>query len=300
MSYENLKLFRDIVQSRSVTKAAELNDMSQSAASQQVQELEKIFGVALLDRSTRPLTPTGAGRLYADFCRDVLRRKEELEVALERMRLEVEGRVRIAAIYSVGLSEMAQLEREFERRRPDARLEVEYLRPEKVYSAVLADEADLGLVSYPEPTREIKVIPWRKEEMVLAVSPQHPLAGREQVTPAELNGVEFIGFDDDLPISREVDRFLRDHGVEVNRAMHFDNLQMIKEAVAHRAGVSIVPARILFEEMAQGRLLAIRIAAQELYRPLGIIHRRKKRFHKVVQAFLDLLCEQPAPMGLVS
>src|SRR6185437_6859846 len=252
--------------------------MSQSAASQHVQELEKEFGVTLLDRSTRPLTLTEAGRIYSDFCRDVLRRKEELEVALERMRLEVEGRVRIAAIYSVGLSEMAQLEREFGQRRPDARLEVQYLRPEKVYSAVLADEADLGLVSYPEPTREIKVIPWRKEEMVLAVSPQHPLADREQVTPAELNGVEFIGFDDDLPISREVDRFLRDHGVEVNRTMHFDNLQMIKEAVAHRAGVSIVPARILFEEMAQGRLLAIRIAAQELYRPLGIIHRRKKRF----------------------
>ena len=84
--------------------------------------------------------------------------------------------MRVASIYSVGLSEMVELEEEFARRQPAARLEVEYLRPEKVYEAVLADEADLGLVSYPEPSREITVIPWRQEEMVLAASPYHPLA----------------------------------------------------------------------------------------------------------------------------
>ena len=78
---------------------------------------------------------------------------------------------------------------------------------------------------------------------------------------------------------REVDRFLSEHGVEVNQTLHFDNLQMIKEAVAHRVGVSIMPARIMLEEMAQGRLVASPIEAPELYRPLGIIHRRKKRFH---------------------
>ena len=57
----------------------------------------------------------------------------------------------MASIYSVGLSEMVELEQEFARRSPEARLEVEYLRPERVYAAVLADDADLGLVSYPEP-----------------------------------------------------------------------------------------------------------------------------------------------------
>src|SRR3984885_15655705 len=87
-----------------------------------------------------------------------------------------QGTVRVASIYSIGLSEMVQLEQEFGRRLPEARLEVEYLRPEKVYSSVLSDAADLGLVSYPEPSREITVIPWRREKMVVAASPEHPLA----------------------------------------------------------------------------------------------------------------------------
>lgn len=295
VSYESFKLFKDIAQNRSFSRAAAMNGVSQSAASQHVQDLEKTLGTVLLDRSTRPLVITPSGKLYEDFCRDVLRRKEEFEAALDRLKQEVEGTVRVASIYSIGLSEMAQLEREFARRQPAGQLAVEYLRPEKVYAAVLADEADLGLVSYPEASREITVIPWRQEKMVLAASPDHPLAQLARVVPEDLNGVEFIGFDEDLPIHREVDRFLREQGVQVAETLHFDNLQMIKEAVAHRAGVSILPARILRDEVMQGRLAAIPIVASELYRPLGIIHRKKKRFHPVAQAFLDLLREEPSP-----
>jgi DNA-binding transcriptional LysR family regulator len=294
LNYDSLKLFRDIAQARSFSRGAAMNGVSQSAASQHIQDLEKELGVILLDRSTRPLAVTQAGQVYGDFCRDVLRRKEEFEAALDRLKHEVEGTVRIAAIYSVGLSEMVQLEQEFARRQPEARLEVDYLRPEKIYSAVLADSVDLGLVSYPEPSREITVIPWREEEMVLAASPYHPLAAQGRIVPAELDGIDFVSFDEDLPIRREIDRFLREHGVAVNHTLHFDNLQMIKEAVAHRVGVSIMPARIMREEITQGRLVPIPIAAPELYRPLGIIHRKKKRFQRVAQAFLDLLTEKPA------
>jgi DNA-binding transcriptional LysR family regulator len=296
MAHESLKLFRDIAQTRSFSRGAALNSVSQSAASQHVQELEQELGVELLDRSTRPLVVTAAGNLYSDFCRDVLRRREEFNVAVDRMKQEVEGTVRVASIYSIGLSEMVQLEQEFGRRLPEARLEVEYLRPEKVYSSVLSDAADLGLVSYPEPSREITVLPWRQEEMVVAASPYHPLAqALRTVDLSDLDGVDFIGFDDDLPIARDIERFLNTQGIKVNITLHFDNIQMIKEAVAHRVGVSIMPARIMKDEIAQGRLVAIPIAAPELYRPLGIIYRKKKRFYPVAQAFLELLCEKPSP-----
>lgn len=273
-----------------------MNGISQSAASQHVQELERTLGVELLDRSTRPLVVTQAGRLYADFCRDILHRKDDFEVALQRLKQEVEGTLRVASIYSVGLSEMVEIEKEFARRQPEAKLEVEYLRPERIYEAVLAGEVDLGLISYPEARRDITVIPWRREEMVLAVAPTHPLARRgDAIAPAELNGADFISFDDDLPIRRHMDRFLKEHGVEVNIALHFDNIQMIKEAVTHRVGVSIMPVRTMRDDIQQGRLAAVRIADATLFRPLGIIHRKKKRFHRVAQAFLDLLREEPYP-----
>lgn len=294
MDIDHLRLFRDIVQARSLSRGAAMNGLSQSAASQHVQELESRFGTELLDRSTRPFTLTPAGRLYYDLCRDVLRRKEEFDVALEALKSEVEGTVRVASIYSVGLSEMSRLQREFALRYPKARLEVEYLRPEKVYEAVLADRADVGLVSYPEPTRRLEVIPWRQEQMEVAAAPSHPLALHEVLGPAELEGQDFVAFDEDLPIRHEIDRFLREHGVRVNVAMHFDNIQMIKEAVALGAAISILPARVMQAEVALGRLAAVPLTA-DLVRPVGIVHRRKKKFHRAAQCFLDLLGEEPAP-----
>jgi LysR family transcriptional regulator, transcriptional activator of the cysJI operon len=291
---ERARLFRDIAQGRSVSKGAKQNGISQSAASQHLQDLEGQLGLPLLDRGTRPLTVTDAGKLYLEMCRDVLRRQDEFQAALERMKTEVEGTVRVASIYSVGLSEMSQLEQEFSRRYPEAHLEVEYLRPEKVYEAVVTDRADLGLLSYPEGTKEVTVLPWRQEERVVAASPYHALAEKSEVRPEDLEGLDFVGFDEDLPIRRDIDRFLREHHVEVNLTLHFDNLQMIKEAVAHGEGVSIMPARIMEEEVKQGRLVPIPISSLRLYRPVGIVHRRKKRFHRAGQAFLELLREPPA------
>jgi DNA-binding transcriptional LysR family regulator len=294
VNFDNLKLFRDIVQTRSVSRGAEMNGISPSAASQHLQELERSLGAQLLDRSTRPLFVTPAGRVYNDMCRDVLRRRDEFLVALGELKVNVEGAVRIASIYSVGLSEMSHIEGRFHERHPNVKVQVDYLRPEKVYESVAADIADLGLVSYPETTREIAVIPWREEEMFVAMTPSHPLASRSIIEAADLNGLDFVGFDADLPIRKDVDRYLRANDVEVNVTMHFDNLQTIKEAIAIGSGISIVPARILRAELEQGRLAAVPISPS-LYRPLGIIHRKKKRMHRAAQSFLELLQERPVP-----
>jgi DNA-binding transcriptional LysR family regulator len=289
MDFDRLKLFRDVAYNRSISRGAGMNGISQSAVSQYLQDLEEQMGVTLLDRGSRPLTITEAGKLYLDMCRDVLSRRDEFQAALDLLKGEVEGTVRVASIYSVGLSELSRLETEFVRRYPQARIEVQYLRPEKVYEAVATDRADLGLMSYPEATKDVTVLPWRREEMAVAASPYHPLAKNTEVSPDDLDGLDFIGFDEDLPIRRDIDRFLREHHVHVNVTLHFDNIQMIKEAVAHGSGVSIMPARVMEEDVARGRLVPIRIAGFGLFRPVGIVHRRKKRFHRAGQALLELL-----------
>jgi DNA-binding transcriptional LysR family regulator len=269
-----------------------MNHISQSAASQHIQEIERQMEVTLLDRSTRPVKLTPAGRLYYDFCRDVLRCKEALEVAMDRLKRQVEGTVRVASIYSVGLSEMSRLEREYTRCYPRAELRVQYLRPEKVYDAVIADGADIGLISYPQAGRGVKAIPWREETMVVAAAPSHPLAKQSVVRVRDLDGRDFVGFDEDLPVSRELKRLFRQHQVWINLVMHFDNIQIIKEAIALDSGVSILPERTLQEEIAQGRLVAIPLEAPGFVRPLGIIYGRRKKFNRATQAFLRLLQQE--------
>ena len=296
MALWEFKLFKEIASARSMSKGAAHCGVSQSAASQHVQEVERRLGLAVFDRTKRPLELTEAGSLYAEFCRDVLRREEELGMALDSLKAHVAGAVRVVSIYSIGLSEMTTLQQEFAERHPAANLQVEYMRPDKIYEAVRNDTADLGLVSYPEASREIAAIPWRQERMQLAAPPTHRLASRKEVLPRDLNGENFIGFDEDLIIRRELDRFFRAHGVEVNPVMHFDNIQTIKEAVALGSGVSILPARTMQAEIAQGRLVAVPLKAPGLVRPVGVVRRKRKKLTRAAEAFLELLTG-PAAAG---
>lgn len=294
MTLDHLKLFRDVALARSVSRGAKISGVSQSAASQHLQETERLLGVQLLDRSTRPLGLTEAGRLYYDFCRDVSRRKQEFDEALDKLRGRVQGRVRVAAIYSVGISDMSRLEQELSRRMPEAELVVEYLRPEKVREAVVTDQADLGLLSYAESNKEITAIPWREERMMVAAAPSHPLAAKKVLSPADLAQQDFVAFDDDLRVGREVKRYLRESGAQVSVVMHFDNIQTMKEAVVLGASVSLLPVRVLRNDIEQGRLVAIPIEGCTLVRPMGIIHRRRKKFNRATQSFLELLRQEAA------
>jgi LysR family transcriptional regulator, transcriptional activator of the cysJI operon len=292
--FEECKLFRDVAPARSLSRAAQLNGISQSAATQQIQELEKRLGTQLLDRSTRPLGLTTAGKLYADLCRDVLRREDDFRAALDNIGegSAITGTVRVASIYSIGLSETGRLREEFTRACPEAQLQVELLRPDKVYEAVLGDQADLGFISYPEHRRDLTIVPWRSERMTVAVYPSHPFADLEMVRMKDLDGQSFIAFDEEVIIRRELDRFFREAEIEVNIVMQFDNIQSIKEAVVLGSGISILPERTIETEVGQRRLVSVPLRAPQLRRPTGVIHRRKKKLTRAERAFLDLVLER--------
>ncbi len=292
MTIETLQLVRDIAHFHSISRAARAHSLSQSAASQALSELERELGAELFNRRRRPLEVTPAGKLYLDYCREVLRRDDEMKASLAQLKKHADGTVRVAAIYSVGLSDMSQIEERFKERFPEAELQEQYLRPDRVWQAILDDHADLGLMSYAESSREVVAIPWRDEEMVVAVAPDDALARENSIRVAAIEGRSFVGFDDDLPIQDQIVRYLREHKVSVDISLRFDNVEMIKQAVAHGAGVSIMPERVMREDMLQGRLIALRLEPAELYRPVRIVHRRRKVFHEVANGLLDLLREE--------
>jgi DNA-binding transcriptional LysR family regulator len=141
------------------------------------------------------------------------------------------------------------------------------------------------------PSPELNVVPLRSERMVVVCNPDHPLAKREAVTAEHLEGEDFIGFDRDLSIRKEVDRFLRQRSVNIHVVMEFDNIETIKQAVQIGAGVSILPEPTVRREAEAGSLAAVRLIAPELKRPIGIIHRSRKLFTPTASKLIELLRE---------
>src|SRR5258708_4094616 len=207
--------FSDIAENRSLSKAAEQNANSQPAATQHVRDLEKRLGATLLDRTTRPVGITGAGQLYAQLCRDILLRTADFDSALEELRSGGLPPVRVASIYSIGLSEAPRLREEFSRLMPGVPLHIDFLHPAEVYKQVLSGQVDLGFLSYPEARRGLKVVNGRNEQMTVALYPGHIFASRRKLLPADLEDQSFVAFDSDVPIRRELDRFFEEANVRV-------------------------------------------------------------------------------------
>ncbi|HET8578941.1 MAG TPA: LysR family transcriptional regulator [Methylomirabilota bacterium] len=289
MNLDTLKLYCDVVRRRSFSRGAQANGISQSAASQAIQQLEGELDAILLDRSRRPLEPTGEGRSFYEACRTLLEGFEKARADLVASRQRVEGTVRVAAIYSVGLHDMSRHMQPFMAAYPQARVLLECLHPHKVVEAVVNDEADVGILSYPQATRALTVLPLRNEPMVLVAHPSHRLARRRAVGPADLNGEKFVAFDRDLAIRKAIDRTLKQHGVKVDVVMEFDNVETIKQAIGINAGVSILPKPTVLMEIGIRTLAAVPLTLLGLVRPIGIIHRRGRRLSPAVAAFIQQL-----------
>jgi DNA-binding transcriptional LysR family regulator len=295
MQLESLKIFCDVVRWASFSRGAAENGISQSSASQAVLQLENRLGVKLIDRSKRPLVLTPEGKLYYDGCKELVGRYEELENRVRELggRSSVTGTVGVASIYSVGLHHMSQYVKTFEQRYPEASVRLEYLHPAQVVEHVMNEEADLGLISYPRKWPDLVAIPWRDEEMVLAVPPGHRLACRASVDVRELQGERLVSYDGDLAIRRAVDRFLRHHGVDLEIVLEFDNIENIKRAVEIEAGIAIVPEPCLVRELSVGSLAVVRLEGQAIHprfhRPLAILHRRHDKPEGAAARFLELL-----------
>jgi DNA-binding transcriptional LysR family regulator len=292
MHLKSLKVFCDIVRHRSFSRAAGENDISQSGASQVVHQLEQRLGVRLIDRSKRPFILTPEGEVFYDGCRGLVDRYLALEDKVRTLHQEVLGRVRVASIYSVGLHHMSRYLQEFLSRHPHANVRLEYVHPHQVYEAIEHDTADLGLISYPRPSRTLTAILWREEPMVLVCSPQHEWASRNCIELEELTDVRMISYDQDLTIRQEIDRVLHQHGVEPEIVLEFDNIEIIKRAIEIDSGVALLPEPTVALDVAAGKLVAIPLSTNELVRPLGIIHRRGKELNSTARRFIELLQEK--------
>ena len=294
MHLETFRLYCDVVRLRSFSRGAQLNHVSQSAASQAVQQLEANLGVALIDRTKRPFVVNAEGRAFYDACRTLLDGYEKAKAQIAAGKTELAGTVRVAAIYSVGLHDLSRDVQRFMALYPQARVQLECLHPHKVVDAVLSDAADVGIMSYPPVNRSLTVVPLRAEVMAVVCHPAHRLARRKLVAPRDLQGEKFVAFDAGLTIRKAIDKALRAHGVKVDVVMEFDNIETIKQAITIGAGVSVLPRHTVRKEVGILTLAVVPLAIPDLVRPVGIIHRRAKRLTPTVARFIDLLREATA------
>jgi len=289
MQIENFKIFADLVETKSFSKAAKINGITQSAVSQQARAMERHFKTLLIDRSQKQFQLTREGQRVYDASKEVLHQYEKLLSELQEMKKVISGTIRISTIYSIGLHELPPYIKRFLQDFPSVNVRVEYRRSNLVYEDILHNSVDFGLVAFPVKVRQIEAVPFRNDRLVLITHPSHPLAKCEQVDMRDLLGQKFIGFDPDIPTRKAVDQIFRDHKLDIEPVMEFDNIETVKRAVEIDHGIAIVPQATVQQEQKIGSLMVVPFIGKEFSRPLAILHRKGRVLTPAMKKFIEIL-----------
>ena len=289
MHLETLKVFCDVVETRSFSVAASHNYITQSAVSQQIRMLEERYNRRLLERTRGNVQLTPAGEVLYQVSKEIVQRYQDMEASLQALAHVIAGTVRVATVHSIGLYELSAQIKRYLKAYPQVHLHLAYSRSNRIYEDALKGNIDVGVVAYPARRPGITVIPFRQDRLVLVCPPQHPLARHRQVSIRKLQGESFVGYERDIPTRKEVDQILRRYDVEVRYVIELDNIETIKRVVEIGRGVAILPEPAVRPEL-KARTLGIVHFSDELFvRPLGIIHRHGKHFSPAAEKFIEFL-----------
>ena len=291
MQIESLKVFCDLAETESFTKAAHINQITQSAVSQQISSLERQFKSLLIERSKKKFRLTREGQVLYEFSKQIIQIYDSLHSKLQEINDIISGTIRVATIYSIGLHDLPPFIKKFLKSYPTVNVHVEYRRSNQVYEDVLGNVVDIGLVAYPSKDNKLEVLPLRRDKLVMICHPHHPMAKLKSVRLQDLSGQKFIGFEPDIPTRKAIDKILKDNEIVVQHVMEFDNIETVKRAVEIDAGISIVPQSTIFQEVTKQTLAQAEFQDAEFYRPLAAIYKKNKVLSPAMKQFLAILKE---------
>jgi DNA-binding transcriptional LysR family regulator len=293
MHIQNFKTFCDLVETKSFSKAARLNEVTQSAVSQQLKAMESHYDMLIIDRNQKKfrLTPQGTV-LYSTF-KEILVLYEKLNCEIQEMRNIVSGTIQISTVNSIGLHELPPYLKSFIKDFPSVNARVEYRRANLVYEDVLHGSADIGLVAFPVNHKELTTINFAQDELVVAMNPEHSLANKKTISISDLRGEDFISFERDIPTRKATDEMLSNAGVDISVVMEFDNVETVKRALEINAGIAILPRHTVLNETERKQLVAIKLDNGIHVRPLAIIHKKNRILTPALRSFVELMKNSP-------
>ncbi len=294
MDLNALKLYCDLIETKSFSRAAERSFVTQSAVSQRIQTLERDYAQPLLERGRgrRKIVPTEAGQIFYEGAKHLLSEAADLDARLRGLSDDVAGTVRVATVYSVGLHALPPRLKPFLALYPKVNVHLEYSQTAKIYQDVLSGSVDIGIVACPVERAGVDVLPFDVETMALICAPENRFACRESISLSELHDQPFIAFADDIPTRRLIDAQLKTAGAQARIVMAFENIETIKNLVEIGSGVALVPEETARKEAREGTLAVVPLAAEDAFeRPSGLLVKKSGSRRAAVAAFLEAMTD---------
>lgn len=272
MDLIKLRTFCSIAQKGNFSAVAEDLFMSQSAVSQQIQALERRYGVTLFDRGSKKVTLTDPGRILYDKARKMLELEDEINHELDDLRGLKGGELHVGASTTVGNYLMPFYLGRFKQMYPDIKVSLIVENTRFIEEQLLSGLFALGVVEHEVQNPSLASLPIERDELVLFVGPDHRWAEGKEVTKEELMQEPFITREPGSGTREVIEQALKRAGVtQLRVALELGNSSAIKTAVEAGLGVSILSRRAVHAQLESRMLKQIHIKGVALERDFFLV-----------------------------
>ncbi|MGP9830996.1 LysR family transcriptional regulator [Marinobacter sp. NSM] len=275
-SFRQLEVFLAAAHFQNITRAAESLAMSQSAASSALKELESQFDIQLFDRVGKRLQLNELGRLYRPKAEALLAQARELEQAFSK-HTEV-GALKVGATLTIGNYLAVGVMAEYMSSPNHPKVSLEVANTSTIARRVRDFELDIGLIEGELQASELEVIPWREDRLVAFCSPDHPLAGKGELTDDDLRAATWILREQGSGTRQSFERGM--HGLlpDLNVLLELEHTEAIKRAVEANLGIGCLSEVVLADAFKRGSLVPLAIPHRQFDRHFYfILHKQKYR-----------------------
>ncbi len=288
MEISQLDTFLAVATEGSFSRAGKRLLRTQPAVSLALKRLETELGEKLIDRSSKELVLTDAGRLVLDYARRFYNVRRDLHNALQELRDKQAGKLTIGANESTALYLITHIEK-FWRQYPKVKVEIRRSLSSQIPDEVRAGTLDLGAISYQPAGEDLVSTVIYNDALVFVVSPAHRFAGQRQVSIRELGMETFIAHNVLSPFRQKVIEIFEQQGVPLRMDIEMPTIETIKKLVARNLGVAFLPKMCVEPEVAAAALVEVGVEEIHIERQIRLVRPAHRPLSYAGQAFLALV-----------
>ena len=290
-----LKVFVIAAEELSFSRAAERLHLSQSAVSQNVQSLEREYGVELFERRGRSLRLTMGGQALLPMAQEAIGTLQRMSEAMNGLEGKVAGDLIIGCSTTSGKYLLPSLVASFRRDYPLVRVSIKILSRDEVITRLIDERLGLGVTSLRIEHRDLEYVPFFEDRVILIVPAQHPWAAFGRALPADLVDEPMIMREERAGTTQVVLEGLAQHNITLdmlNPIMEIGNAEAIEMAVEEGIGIAFVSELAAARGLALGRIKAVNVEGLDLRRTIYLAHNVRHPLTRAQERFWTFVADR--------
>ena len=259
-----LQIFLAVARHQNISRAADSLHMSQSAASEALLNLEHTYEIALFDRISNKLALNAIGHTIRKEAESLLSHCQSFEEVLKAHK-EV-GHIKVGASFTIGNHLATRYLADYLSRYPDADVALDIANTPEVVCKVLNYEVDIGMIEGEVQHRELELIPWRDDELVVFCAANHPLAKKSTLSTRDIKNALWILREPDSGARQTFDKAMAGLLGDINVYLEFKHNEAIKNAVESGLGIGCLSKIVLERNFANGDLVPLALPRRNMRR----------------------------------